>query len=59
MTLEHVRGKWCKVTTNKRIEALAKFHQRWELDEHVDTFFLRLNKQQILCRKVDIKITNI
>ena len=56
MTLEHLRWKWCKVTTAERTYALANFHQIWELDENVDTFALSLNKQQILCRKVDVKI---
>ena len=57
--LKHVWGKWCKVTTAKRTDALVNFYQSWELDEHVDTFSLCLNKQQILCRKVDVEIKNI
>ena len=57
--LKHVWGKWCKVTTAKRTDALANFHKTWELDEHVDTFTLCLDKQQILCRKFDVEITNI
>ena len=59
MVLEHVWGKWCKVTTAKRTEALVNFHQIWYIYKHVNNFALRLKKQQILCRKVDVKITNI
>ena len=57
--MEHLWGKWCKVKTAKHTYALANFHQIWELYKHIDTFALSLNKHQILCRKVDVKIKNI
>ena len=57
--LKHVQGKWCRVATAKCTEAPANFHKIWELDKHVKTFSLCLDKQQIICRKFDVESTNI